>query len=480
MNLLESALTARSYKLGKALRSASLRHLRLIGRPLALALFQLGAEPFSAAAIGYGCAPDKMKLIVPGEPRNRSLAFATLLEFARFFNPYFESPAKDREELIRGEHIITRALSLPQLIVPNVATIELLGRLGRRLAYLPVTGPKAVSPELIKLGQHLFFLARYASTPGQQLIVSMTDLLTAHWITAQSEMERNSLFSLDAFIEPPVGVNGFFAAVDAERYSAGPTPNTEDEVKLDPLVSAFNKATKKASSASELQDLLALIRAHYSPLVEAAWDLIWRCRARELTYKEAPSVKRRFEDDLEAYTQHIDWTNTYGFRRTRQTPRQAVITLRSLENATARLAAEEACDDTLRMLPYILENKAVQGKVIKIDLTYYEIANVRKVKRPLVTIHSQDPCLMPTDKELFWSARPIKGWQIHEVLPTRNGAEVTLKLNTSNCDDLPQMGTEACFSIHSITNRWQGNVSPTVPWTHEAPAASLIVSSIEE
>ena len=59
----------------------------------------------------------------------------------------------------------------------------------------------------------------------------------------------------------------------------------------------------------------------------------------------------------------IDWTATGGHRRTRQTSRQAAMTLRHLEDAEARLLAEEACDDPIRMIPYILDHKAVEGRV---------------------------------------------------------------------------------------------------------------------
>ena len=40
---------------------------------------------------------------VAGEPRNRDLAFAALLPFARWFNARFESHAANRESFVRGE-----------------------------------------------------------------------------------------------------------------------------------------------------------------------------------------------------------------------------------------------------------------------------------------------------------------------------------------------------------------------------------------
>jgi len=78
--------------------------------------------------------------------------------------------------------------------------------------------------------------------------------------------------------------------------------------------------------------------------------------------------------------------------------------LSNLEEATRRLAAEEACDDPLVMIPYLLDNKAVQGRVVDLDLNHEEVARVRQVRRPLVTILSPDPCIMRRGKKLWWTA----------------------------------------------------------------------------
>src|SRR5438105_3862330 len=97
MNQLDIALAARSFRDGQAKRTALFRHRRLVSKPLAVVLWQLGAEPFSAAAIGFGCRRQDLQSVVAGDPRNRDLAFSALLRFARWFNPRFEAPAADRE-----------------------------------------------------------------------------------------------------------------------------------------------------------------------------------------------------------------------------------------------------------------------------------------------------------------------------------------------------------------------------------------------
>src|SRR5262249_47824260 len=101
---LDVALAARAHRGGRALRTSAFRHRRLVQEPRSVVLWQLGAEPFTAAAIGWGTRPDRLGSAVAGDPRNRDLAFAALLKFARWFNPLFESHAARRETVTRGDH----------------------------------------------------------------------------------------------------------------------------------------------------------------------------------------------------------------------------------------------------------------------------------------------------------------------------------------------------------------------------------------
>ncbi len=316
MNSLDIALAARSYQLGRGLRSASVRHRRLVEAPLMVVGWQLGAEPFSAAALGWGTDSDRMSLSVAGDPRNRDLALAALLPFARWFNERFEVPAADREPTGKSEQVPC-ARCAPQVVVGNGATAELLGRLGRRLAWLPTTGDKPADPALVRLGRHLLFLRDHAAVPGQQLLVPLTDLLCAHWVTAQSPVERQSLAALDAWIDPPVGSSGFAAAAHAEGLSSGPVAPGDTEKGLAVLVERFNRLRSGRTAPEVIRPLLKPLEAFYRPLVEAAWKLLWRCWRRERLLTEARSVEGRWATDRMAYTRHIDWLARNGLRRIR-------------------------------------------------------------------------------------------------------------------------------------------------------------------
>jgi hypothetical protein len=483
MNHLDVSLAARVHRSGRALRTAKFRHRRLLPRPLAVVLYQLGAEPFSAAAIGWGDRQERLTFRVAGEPRNRDLAFALLLEFAHWFNHRFEAPAADRETISRGDYTFSRSRSAPQVLVANSATAKMLDRLGRRLAYLPTDGPRPADEALVRLGRHLRFLSNHAWVPGQQLLVSLTDLLNDHWITSQSEVERQSLAALDAFIDPPDGVHGFDAAARVEDNSIGPVPVGEDDERLAPLVERFNKLRSDRTTPTVVKPLLGPIEDHYRPLVRRVWDLLWRCRDREAKFTEAASVVRRWVEDRETYTAHMNWMARSGLRRTRQTPRQAAMTLRELEEAQRLLEAEEACDDPLRMIPYLLQHKAVCGRVVAVDREHRELATRRLVPRPLVTLRSPDPCLMPLGKELWWSVRPEgREYVVHAIDPAPDGwLLVTLKLMTGiTAAELPAVGSEACFSVHNTRPAPPLTLPRTEPWTHRPARALAAVGPIEE
>ena len=459
MNQLSVAVAARSFREGRAVRTAAFRHRRLAKNPIALVLWQLGGEPFAASAIGYGRRRRDFTLTVAGDPVNRDLAFAALGQFANWFNPRFEEVSSSVQPGLA-----------PQIVVANQATIEMIGNLGRRLAYLPLDGPQPASPQLVRLGQHFLFLARYSRTAGQQIIVPMTDLLGMHWATPQSSLERQSLAALNAYIESTGNPAGFYEAMAAED-TVGPVPSGDDDKHLEPAVEEFNRRRNGSTDRTTIESLLPLIAAHYGPLVSRTWNLIWDCHARELQEPEAPSVERRWSEDVRAYQRHMEWVNGYGHRRTRQTPKQAAETLAVLENAKALIDAEEACDDPLKMVPYLLENKAVQGKVVSIDRDHREICTKNRMRRPLLTLRSAEPCLMPSGKELWWSENPSgQPWEVYEVVHNPDGgATVTLKLTTSaGTAPVPGIGTQACFSIHTTKAGRFRQLPDLEPWSHHA------------
>jgi hypothetical protein len=179
----------------------------------------------------------------------------------------------------------------------------------------------------------------------------------------------------------------------------------------------------------------------------------------------------------------MDWLARNGLRRTRPTPRQAATALRNLEEAGRLVEAEEACDDPLRMAAYVLSNQAVRGTVVGIDPTHQEPGPKRMVRRPLVTLRSPDPSLIPVGRELWWTGQPDgKEFVVAAATPLPDGgAEILLKLMTSSGSTaLPAPGSQACFSIHSTGPRWLGTLPDEDPWTHKAAAPPAPAGPIED
>jgi hypothetical protein len=481
VNHLDIAFAARAFTAGRAIRSATVRHRRLVAKPIAIVAHQLGGEQFSVAAIGWGEQVGSMQSAIPGEPRNRELFFDSIFPLAKWFNARFEAPAADRETIVRNDYKFTLARTAPQVLVTNRATAELLGRLGRRLAYLSTDGPHAVAPELVRFGRHLRFLWDHHSFPGQQIIITMTDLMNAHWATPQSSFERQALPALDAFIEPPAGQCGFEAAGRSELEPIGPMADGEAEERLMPLVERFNADRKRSTDPAIIAPLRAPIEKHYQPLLSRAWELLWRCRDRELTFPEAASVGRRGDADRDAYTRHIDWLNRVGLRRTRQSPRQAAMMFRNIEEAGRLLEAEEACDDPLKMAAYVLVDKAVRGRIVAVDPNHSEPGPKRMVRRPLVTLRSPDPCTIPAGRELWWTEQADgREYVVDRVTPHGRGSDVVLKLMTSSDVPLPTVGEGACFSVHSTSSKWLSKLPDTDPWTHVASSPLSVPLPLDE
>lgn len=477
-------LVARAHRDGRAQRSARLRHRAIAANPLCIAAWQLGAEPYTVGALAFGTQKGGFQSYVPGFPLNRDLLFAEMTRFAKDFYPAFEKAGGKAGQYIEhfGDQLWVPE-RLPQFIMANRETVEMLGRLGRRLAYLPTEGEQPVDPILPRLGRILMWIAEHAKIPGQQLVLVATELLNAHWQTPMSTFESASLAALDAWIQPPNGKSGFEAAQYVERVPYGPRPNQRIGEDVQKLMKTFNTARASSTDPKLVEPLRKSLRVYYNSLLQRTWELVWRVVDRERAVPEAPSVARREREDRIAYAAQLAWLNgpAQGRRRTRQTPRNAALSLSRLEAAQNRLIAEEAIDDPARMAGVVLAGKAVAGEVVMCDEFHREVVNHRNVKRPRVTIESLEPCVMPAGKQLWWTkAADKREWVIESATPTpAGGARVTLVLQTNRSQGLPGVGTRACFSEFNLGIAYELHLPAKAPWTHRSPSESQPDSHLE-
>jgi hypothetical protein len=494
VSAIEALLAAYSARDGVGYRFGNFRHRHLDDAPIGLVVFQLGGEPFSVAALAYGRSASRYDFAVPGQPLDRTQLFASLLPVAQWFNTQFELPWSLRTAVTvgaRNPRTVIRAPHAPQVIVTNPGTVKLLGKLGRRLAYLPTEalpdGPPPAPHELVRFGRHLQFLARQHREPGQQLILDMTTLVTCSWVTAQTVMERANLAAVDAWIAPPRG-DGFNKSVAAERISAGPIPSPDVERAIADRMDQLNEARKANNGPAETR-ARAEITATYRELVGPAWALLWRVHEREAAWPEEPQyMQRRVWEDIDQYSSHMSWMDgpVGGRRRTRDSVRAAIFARRRSETNSSLVAAEEACSDPVRMIRYLLDHKAVEGKVDAFDFEHREIkpGNTRATNVPRIRLTTASPSMIPVGKELWWTEQPAKVRVVVESVTSDRigpGSILIVKVIDGVSAARPlRAAATACFSILS-TRTFAGYlpIADTDPFTHVASQADPGTDHIE-
>jgi hypothetical protein len=472
-------LAALAHKEGRAQTTALFRHRAITKDPLAIVAWQLGGEPYSVGAIALGRQHTGFQIFVPGYPLNRDLLFYALAQFGHEFCAQFEAVmAGPTEVLEEGNRTLEIPVHLPQILVPSIQTIDLIGRLGRRLAYLNTDareGKAPADPILVRLGRHLQWIARYAQMPGQQLILPLSELLATHYATSMSRFEAQSLPALNAWIDPPPGIHGFDAASEAERLAVGPVPNPLDgDYIYTHLMKPFNERRGKSTNPALIEKLVKPIRDYYADMTTKTWDLVWQVIQRERKKPEAESVERRVLNDRKAYGEHMAWMNgpQKGLRRSRMTHRGAAELLNTFERELTLMEAEEAIDDPLRMAPHILSGKAMAGVVIVRDVNRRELIGNRACLRPSVTVRTNEPCFFPPDTELWWT-KGAKGreWKVVGLEPDGASTKVTLILQTNifKSSPIPDLGQRVCFSEFNKHKPYEMFLPSAAPWPHKQP-----------
>jgi hypothetical protein len=467
---LRALLAAEAYKKGRAIRSTLVRHRAIESDPIFLVAWQNGFDPFSCSAIAFGQAHAAPELFLISGARAADVDAREFAEAAQRFCELFESYGTASSAIdYQG-----RKLEVPvwpaQVIVANEATVRLLWRIGRRFARFEHTDSQ-LQATLRRFAAHLLMLARHVDLPGQQLVLSCTDFLNAHWVSAMSALECESLFALEAWIDPPARMLGFDAAVAAERFSAGPQPKPEDAQTAARLFAALEKARKGGPGGSgEAAGALEALREFYRGITEPVWELMINIVRREREVPAAAHLARRIDRDRIAYGLHLE-----ALERTVANPRgipffdtarSAALRRDELERAAALLEVEEALDDPLKMLPRLLSGEAVEGEVLG--------GAVSKTEGSTVVLRTEDPCALQPGTELWWSGSPVgRGWSIERIEASGTGSKVTLvqpvRLDPAGC---PTPGTRAVFSpLHFDDHLYLALYLPSrTPWTHR-PAA---------
>ncbi|MFK3980920.1 hypothetical protein ACI2K4_11145 [Micromonospora sp. NPDC050397] len=487
MSTLTALARAQALAAGVAQPIATVRHLHLARRPLVLVPLTMAGEANAPLAVLVGTAPERGRLLVVPQPRNRDQRLDFVTAFGTVLLPYLDGHRGVSESvpIDRGRDVRYRYVDAPQVLVPNQAGITFLRLLGRNTRFRRTDGDYPVDASVPLVGRWLTFLAERSEHPGSSLLVAMTDALGLHWATGQSGIEDLSLAAQLGWIDPPPGVTGAVAAAEAEDPSiwppAGPATDPEfDNDVLTPLMAAYQAAVAADDEPARQRAYATMTRALRGQ-VEPTWRLMWR--GLSLLHRLPPGarVTGRWDADRDAFTDYARHLDEGGQPQARRDGAVAAAQrLHRLERALSSYAVQRAYDDPLVMADHRLTGEAFVGEVTLADPNRVDDTGKRPVLRPRIMLVTTDPVLVQPGTALSSPARPTQKAKVVFVTPTTDGSktEVVLELSggmgrglTAPPGTVPEIGERLCYT--TLTDSYvPPGTFPTreeTPWTHGGP-----------
>ncbi|MFG2377424.1 hypothetical protein ACGFY9_38935 [Streptomyces sp. NPDC048504] len=512
MSLISTLARLEAVQTGRAQRAATVLHRHLSARPLVLVPLTTAGEAGAPLGALVGTDRDAPRLFVVPQPRDRDLRFTFLAELADVVLPYIDTFADDVEAAERNETDpetgkrvkveVELCADAPQLIVPSRAGIELVRLLGRSMRFRrtaeqdPET-PHPAPPRVPLLGRWLTHYGERARVPGSALLLALTEVLGRHWSTGQSSLEDQHLAALLAWIDPPDGVSGAEAALDAELRRdgrgqlvcppAGPaTDPAFDNKLLAPAIERYDRARTALAAAEDgleaddrLGELTAVereIRSLVESVTRPTWDAVWHGLDLLRALPEGAHAVDRWTRDRWSFTGHRD---RIVAGEPPQPRRDDAVTaankLATREREQARLDAQEALDDPLVMAGRRLAGEAFAGEVIDVVMAYSEGKSPRP--RPLVTVRTDDRPHLGERVKVFRSLGG-KPQSAEFVGHEEDGAVVVLRVvdkmgrgKEPETGSLPEKGDRICFTLFEHEQRGGAKLpdQEETPWTHGGP-----------
>jgi hypothetical protein len=478
---LDIYLRLRAARVGRGQPRATRRHVHLAVRPLVLVGYHLAGDPGAPVALRYGSTPDWSQTVVVPDPRDRDLRLAQLADFAgdlvRYLDRFIErEPAEPAEEDRAGGQTGRLCAAAPQLVCPNQSTAAwLTERLCRLLHCPPTDADQPADPVLAQAAAHLGYLAGRRGLPGSSAVLTASEVLTTHWVTGQLPAEDAHLGAVLAWIEPPDGMRGPEAAVEAELGpTAGPVsdPGWDREV-LQPLVGEFSRARRDGvPDRSAAMELVAACTEALAP----AWRHTWQALELLRELPEAAHLVERWDDDRRAWTRHRDRLEagqTGAPQRLDQV--RSFRLLHQVEARTAIVARQMAVDDPLLMAGRVAAGEAVAGEVVARDCANRVTAlDGASLLRPVLWVRPVVPFDRPVGTVLVKADDTRVGVRVESV--SGNGTVELLVVTGAGPDqeraeeNLPGPGER--MTLIGGGDEWFPSEPPgRLPWTHEPAGA---------
>lgn len=490
MSALRATAMLEALETGRAARVTAVRHLHLSDDPFVLVPLGLAGEACAPLAVMCGTDRTRPHLLVVPQPRNRDQRFAFAVRLGRILLDYLARCRADAETYLvgRSREERSRYTSAPQLLVPNRGGVEFVRLLGRSTRLRRVDGPFAVSPDVPRLGMWLTWFADQAEHPGGNLLGAMTDALCAHWATGQSPAEDGNLAALLAWIDPPRGMDGAFAALlaldPAQCPPAGPaTDPLFDQNELGPAMAAYDAAGSDNARAGALRILTTALESQLRP----TWDLMWRGVDLLCGLRPGARVEQRWARDRAAFTDFSVYLDGDAWPQPRRdNAARAAQRLALLEEETAHYQVQRAFDDPMVMAEYELAGDAFHGTVVAVqgDRMVSSRTSTRSVYRPMLTVSFTLRPRIELGVTLFTPRRADQCARVLAIRPagavheTKALWEVDLQIEKGMGRRppavegvLPNVGEEVCYTTLSPNAGMFGTL-PTAqetPWTHGGP-----------
>ncbi|MFI0908681.1 hypothetical protein ACH4TE_34980 [Streptomyces sioyaensis] len=479
MSLLTSLLRMRAAATGNVQRASQLRHLHLSDQPLMLLALKRTGPAARPLAVMLGTDPHRPQLLVAPPSGSTAPMLATLADTV---TAYIDACQQHSEHLpaTSNKPARRRYTDAPQILVPNLQTVQHLKELGDALRFRSVDDQTPDSRAVQRLGHWLTYLADRADIPGSAALIPMTSFLGMHWITGQSPLEDEDLATLLAWIDPPRhAASGRDAAHKAEdpatHRPAGPATDAAfDNDKLAPLFDAFDRARGQDQTRT-LQELERLLATYMQP----TWDLMWQAYALLQALPEAKGTARRWDHERTAFTDECIYLAKDGRPRpAREQAVAAAVRLARMEHGNDVFAAERAADDPFVRAELRTTGEAFGGPVTTIDPEHtLRGPTGRALWRPRLTVSTTDPVPMEPGQLLACHTHRNARYKICEVTPAGGDTLVELEITAGmgtvarpNHAVLPEAGAFLVLTIAPDHYRMpEFPARDQTPWTHGGP-----------
>ncbi|MFE0738428.1 hypothetical protein [Streptomyces sp. NPDC058855] len=522
MSLIATLARMEAVETGRAQPLATVRHRHLSGRPLVLVPLTTAGEAGAPLGALVGTDPERPRLLVVPQPRDRELRFAFLADLAEEVLPYLDAYTDAVEIVERNETDpatgkrtrveVELCADAPQLIVPSRAGIEYVRLLGRsmrfrRTAEQDPDAPFPAPPRVPLLGRWLTHYGERARVPGSSLLLAATDVLNRHWATGQSSLEDQHLGALLAWIDPPEGESGAEAALRAELGRdaegrllcppAGPaTDPAFDNRLLAPAIERYDRARQALGAAedgeaadsglAELHRAERELRRLVASQLEPVWDAVWRALGLLRRLPEGARVAERWTGDRWSFTAHRDRVAAGEPPQPRRDSAVAAAAkLAARERAQAQLEAQEALDDPLVLAGRRLAGEAFAAEVVEVTMAWTDAK--RPAPRPLLTVRTDDRPHLAEGVKVFRSLEG-KPQSAEFVRYEEDGALVLRLLDRMGRSkepaegSVPEKGELLAWTLFEHDQR----VGPRLPdpdetpWTHGGPPAGADTAELPD